>query len=440
MPVTKLSGFLVLLVSCTYKGTLGFTIGNETALRNSIFEEKRYDVNVRPNSHVLVSVMFNLLAINELNIREQKFSVSGWFTMRWTDRRLAWNTSEYGDVQFLFATQTDVWKPALVISNSIDDFEVIRDLYAPLRIDSKGTLVWEPPGIYQVNCQADIKFYPFDEQECHITLQSWGYNLIEVNLTALYNGISFREFKPNGEWNLEDNRTESLTAVDAKGDSNGRLIFFFKLTRKSQYYWLNVLLPVIVNSVLTALVFALPAESGEKMGYSLTVLLSFAVLLTLIADKIPSTSLTTPVIVVYFSIVLVMGALAVLLSTFVLDLYFMDETQPISNWLMMLFRDILGRMVCYKGCRSPCRSGTDVHPTQLTDLQEKKSTERKSSTIKRETFKRESSLHHLGINRKDDLTWKDIANILDIIFFRMYCFIIVTVTVGFLTAAYNHIG
>lgn len=43
---------------------------------------------------------------------------------------------------------------------------------------------------------------------------------------------------------------------------------------------------------LVAMVFKLPADSGEKVGFGLTVLLAYAVYLSLISTDIPSTSLT----------------------------------------------------------------------------------------------------------------------------------------------------
>jgi hypothetical protein len=43
-------------------------------------------------------------------------------------------------------------------------------------------------------------------------------------------------------------------------------------------------------AVLIAMVFKLPVDSGEKIGFSLTVLLAYAVYLTMISENIPSTS------------------------------------------------------------------------------------------------------------------------------------------------------
>ena len=50
------------------------------------------------------------------------------------------------------------------------------------------------------------------------------------------------------------------------------------------------LMPVVLNSILMNAVFALPIDSGEKMSYSLTVLLSYALFLVWITNNLPPTS------------------------------------------------------------------------------------------------------------------------------------------------------
>ena len=55
-------------------------------------------------------------------------------------------------------------------------------------------------------------------------------------------------------------------------------------------------MPIILNSVLMNAVFLLPIESGEKMGYSLTVLLSYVVFLTWVTDNLPPVSTDTSIL------------------------------------------------------------------------------------------------------------------------------------------------
>ncbi len=49
-------------------------------------------------------------------------------------------------------------------------------------------------------------------------------------------------------------------------------------------------------STLTVLVFCLPPDSGEKIGLGITVLLAFSVFMLAIAEKMPETSESIPLI------------------------------------------------------------------------------------------------------------------------------------------------
>ena len=52
----------------------------------------------------------------------------------------------------------------------------------------------------------------------------------------------------------------------------------------------------MLTSIMMCAVFALPIVTGEKMGYCLTVLLSYVVYLTWITDNLPAISIDISVI------------------------------------------------------------------------------------------------------------------------------------------------
>ena len=37
-----------------------------------------------------------------------------------------------------------------------------------LKAHSSGTVTWDPPGVYIVNCDVDITYYPYDTQSCYV--------------------------------------------------------------------------------------------------------------------------------------------------------------------------------------------------------------------------------------------------------------------------------
>ncbi len=68
------------------------------------------------------------------------------------------------------------------------------------------------------------------------------------------------------------------------------------LQRLPQYYMLNIMIPTIVLSCLSLLVFGIPIDAGEKISLGITVLLSFSVFMLVLNDITPHTSENIPVI------------------------------------------------------------------------------------------------------------------------------------------------
>ena len=58
----------------------------------------------------------------------------------------------------------------------------------------------------------------------------------------------------------------------------------------------NIVFPCMMMSTLTVLVFCLPPDSGEKIALGVTVLLAFSVFMLAIAEKMPETSESIPLI------------------------------------------------------------------------------------------------------------------------------------------------
>ena len=67
-----------------------------------------------------------------------------------------------------------------------------------------------------------------------------------------------------------------------------------KFTRLRPFYIINLIIPALLLALCMLLAFLLPTECGERLGYSLTILLSYTVLLTITSDMMPTTSKQTP--------------------------------------------------------------------------------------------------------------------------------------------------
>lgn len=425
-------------------GPPSYSTDLETQLREELFTN--YSVLQRPSEKVTVQLALNLFTVNSLDIKDQILSTSGYFTMQWNDTRLDWSTnSQYSNVRMLFSNEDYMWRPAIVVENSVSSLEVFSDENTLIRITSSGVAFWTPGGIFQTNCDADITYYPLDTQECSISLTTWAYTSTEIQLQFAVNPFITDHFSENGEWEVVGTETSSETATRAKDFSNtyDRLYFTMKLKRRPLFHILNTILPVLLMASLIVFVFKLPPESGERIGMSLTVLLAYAVYLTLISDSIPRTSLSASILSTYLAIILMLSTLSVIFTIVVLDIYFnhADDEEP-PKWIQTLTRNFLVRVAMWKGT-SCCKRqrvnprtdgyGTDSNSSRVKLQLDKLSNDNNGNVrmvkVKPE-FKNEDAEDEKdqGDNVKM-YSWKEVALILDRCFMYLFIFLVVLVTV-----------
>ncbi|VDI30561.1 Hypothetical predicted protein, partial [Mytilus galloprovincialis] len=276
----------------------------------------------------------------------------------WNDIRLAWNKSSHGNIENIYVSEDSVWHPKLIVQNSIDDLSSLGD-DTTVRIRNDGEIRWELPAILSTSCDMDVTIFPFDSQTCDIELASWGFHTDAVNLTFLKTNLDLEDYNINGEWNIVST-SQHASELTEEGLVYSELFFRIVFERLPNYYIMSVIIPVILTAVLTSVTFILPVESGEKVGYILTVLLALAVLLTMFTDSMPTTSKHTSVLVVFLTVTLGMASFVIIVTILIIRLYHEPENYIAPNWMHSLVRRF----------RKPQNSAVDTNQIDQTDFTE----------------------------------------------------------------------
>ena len=110
--------------------------------------------------------------------------------------------------------------------------------------------------------------------------------LLQVNTAA---------YLQNAEWQFDSATVSTETMPACCPLSVFTMISFnFNFTRLRPFYVINLIVPAMLLSVCMVLTFLLPTECGERLGYSMTILLSYTVLMTITSEMMPTTSKETP--------------------------------------------------------------------------------------------------------------------------------------------------
>ena len=228
--------------------------------------------------------------------------------------------------------QSEIWKPDLVLKNGFKKFEELGGSFYYLSITYIGAIIWLPFHVFESRCAMDITKFPFDTQSCDITFVTWSHSVEQIEIFKSSKGIDFYEYEENGVWHVL-----STSSKIQKNKKESEITFTIKLQRKPLYYVMNIILPVVFLGYLNILVFVIPVDAGEKMSFSVTVFLSFAVFLTIISAILPTSSNSIPILAVYLIVQLIYGVLALVISSFQLRLRHRAETEEVtSNWVKVI--------------------------------------------------------------------------------------------------------
>lgn len=122
--------------------------------------------------------------------------------------------------------------------------------------------------------------------------------------------------------------------------------FNITLRRKTLFYTVNLIIPCVGISFLSVLVFYLPSDSGEKVSLCISILLSLTVFFLLLAEIIPPTSLTVPLLGKYLLFTMVLVTLSVVVTIAVLNVNFRSPvTHRMRPWVHRLFIQLLPKVL-----------------------------------------------------------------------------------------------
>ncbi|XP_019719945.1 acetylcholine receptor subunit epsilon [Hippocampus comes] len=359
-----------MMAACSLKQILGIGIllgtfvvqvrGNEeTQLIGKML--KGYNKNIRPVIHpedkVEVQIKLTLTNLISLNEKEETLTTNVWIEIQWVDYRLAWNASEYPGIDTIRIPSKTVWLPDIVLENNIDGkFDVAY--YANVLISSDGSIYWLPPAIYRSTCAIEITYFPFDYQNCTLAFRSQTYSANEVDLILAVGETGERiewvdidpeAFTENGEWAIVHRPARKM--IDQRYSPDDleyqEISFNLVIQRKPLFYVINIILPCSLISSLVVLAYFLPAQAGgQKLTVSISVLLAQTVFLFLIAQKVPETSLSVPLIGKYIIFVMCVTTLIATNQIVVLNFSLRSpSTHTMSHQIKHMFLETVPRFL-----------------------------------------------------------------------------------------------
>ncbi|KAM7430993.1 Neuronal acetylcholine receptor subunit alpha-7 [Porites harrisoni] len=427
MPFLGLSLIVVLWNQVCYASRV------EEKLMNAILKD--YNEKARPilkeTDVVKVFIDIALPQLMKVDEKEEVITTNVWMRQFWNDPRLSWKKSEFENISQVIINPKKAWLPDVVLLNSAEEVTDGRGNAARLVVKYDGNVSWLNPVIFTSSCEIDITFFPLDDQTCDLKFGSWSYNSDFLDVYPRREGADLSSYVENGEWILSDVTSKrSVLEYDCCDGKFPDVTYRLELRRRTLFYMMNFILPCVLIAVLTLLVFLLPPESGERMSFGVTVLLSFTILLLMLMAKLPATSKVIPLIAVYYACTIIEVSAAMGMACLMLRFYHpTNSSAPIPAWIRVCVLNYCARLVRLSTSAGRVRQAQIVQEFRQVKLRENRGKEQTNMTVLTDNiFKQEEA----DTMREE---WRMAAIIINRLFAWIYVFtIIVTLLAVLLTS------
>eukprot|EP00755_Sulcionema_specki_P020648 Sspe_Gene.72470::Locus_43278_Transcript_1_1_Confidence_1.000_Length_1994::g.72470::m.72470/K05196/GLRB; glycine receptor beta len=265
---------------------------------------------------VKVYLMNTITKVADINTKLQTYAVNLFFRQQWHDERLEWNASEHGFQELIYSSPPalkrsptphrpplslspeTIWVPDVFFANSLN-IQGNGEQY--LFVFSSGNVVWSRRFLVTFYCQMDFGLFPFDEQNCTVSIESYAFSPKTLVITIPDNDTE--HLYPPLELNSDEFDVASvgeyhLTVPPARQRPRvmGNLTFTavkldFIFTRNFKTYFITVFAPLWLVVALSCMGLWLDNQSAParvSMGVS-TVLILITLLYTL-TQRLPEVS------------------------------------------------------------------------------------------------------------------------------------------------------
>ena len=374
-----------------------------------------------------IYVDFYLKTVNKFDEVMGYIRTTGLLDIVWFDPRLKWNNSEHNFKSLIFSS-SEVWIPNVIIGNPVDQVLLMNsDKLESVVVFPNGMARTVTGGVLGTSCIPNVRYYPFDIHNCYITFSL--YEIFHINellgIQLLKRPSSLTNFsilEDNPKWNIQ---IEKPYSGGYMGSNLSYVSFPVVLQRKPNFILLNIVSPIIILGFLNVAVFLIPVDAGERLSYSLTVLLSFAVYMTILNAMIPDNSDPLPRYTFMLLFKFCYSALIALVNVYVLNVHKRTENHKISRTMLGIVK-FSNRFMCR-------RHESETSIDDQSDLHRKKSNT--NGFIQQEINENNKDENDTRCNAMENLTWEQVSQALDRLFLAIFLTLLVAEIIVWLSVS-----
>ncbi|CAP32465.2 Protein CBR-ACR-24 [Caenorhabditis briggsae] len=325
-------------------------------LAKDLMDPRRYDSRVRPvmnhSKPTTVSFSMSLYQILSINEKQQNVDLNVWAIQKWNDDFLGWNPYLYGMINTTILPFDAIWLPDTYLYNRqyvvMNREETERYINVVVTTNywkgEKGAEVkFMYPALYRTSCLLDIRFFPYDQQACKLTISSWTSSKSDINYEPEYESVNMDNFLPNEEWVVV---SFNIKRVEEKfvccPEPWVLLEAVLVVRRKPLYYIVNLVIPTSVITLVAVTGFFTAAstssERREKLSLGIDSLLAMSILMMMVSEQMPTSSDFVPLFGIFYLSIIFIIFIGTLFTAFILNVHLQKMyAKPVSPIVSFIF-------------------------------------------------------------------------------------------------------
>ena len=236
---------------------------------------------------VVVNIAVTVASVLTINDAQRSMTSSALIYIHWYDKALGWNTSDYNGIEWVEMTVDPIWTPLVYISNSLDKRCLLADART-VTIYHNGSVGVLVDRFVETLCDINLEKYPHDTQNCPLIFQSYQFpSFCELRVdTFAFQQSCSKSLSYSSEWYVESQRMV-IVSLDGQDVPSVTL----ELRRKTTFYTMCLVSPMVLKSFMNKLVFLVPLQSGEKVSFLFSIFVSTSVFVSFFKKTTHSTGL-----------------------------------------------------------------------------------------------------------------------------------------------------
>lgn len=269
---------------------------NYSSLVDNLMSDYNHNIiPLKKNNYLNLTIGMALRSLNKIDQMDGTLNANIWLRYWWKDEFLTWVPNEWDNItNIVLYTDIDqtniIWTPDIYLYNTAEKpMDGLK--YSRAIVNYDGTVTWSRPGIIQSTCIFDLTHFPYDKQICLFKFGSWSYSGRTLKLEIDNNNLDISNYQIHEEWRLFNHSVNlNIQVYDCCPDPYYDITFSVTLVRKPDFYVSNVIVPTFATASLMLISLLIPWDSGERISFVITVMLSIIVFLLLLSENIPKSN------------------------------------------------------------------------------------------------------------------------------------------------------